>query len=123
MIAVARFTTNMDVLDVANRIGIAYPGTVVLSEDYYRDRLASLETLASEIGYDQNARPMQCFRDVASRVGLQFHLRIPITTDFRVEARIDAKGILVTGGDGIPELEKTQFLDLLARLPATIDLD
>ncbi|KLU03422.1 hypothetical protein RISK_004734 [Rhodopirellula islandica] len=123
MIAVARFTTDVDVVDIVRRISAAYPGTATVSDDYYRDRIASAEALATEIGYDQNSRPLQCLRDVASRVGLQYHLRIPLTRNTWVDARIDGKGALVTGDGGIPDSLRIKLLDLLAAIPATIDTD
>ncbi|WP_442511772.1 hypothetical protein SH528x_003491 [Novipirellula sp. SH528] len=123
MIAIARFTTDVDVVDIARRIGAAYPGTVTVSDDYYRDRIASAVALATEIGYDQNSPPLQCLRDVASRVGLQYHLRIPLARNTCVDARIDGKGALVTSDNDMPDSLKTKLLDLIAAIPATIDTD
>jgi hypothetical protein len=121
MIVTAKFTTDVDLTDVVNRITDTCPGTTTISDDYYRDRLEHLTALSSEMGYDLDSRPMQCFRDVASRKGRQYHIRIQLTPETFADARIDSKGALITTLDDSDDIARGRLLDVLSQFPMTVD--
>ena len=123
MIASARFTAEVDLAHIVESIADACPGTTTITDDYYRDRLARLTDLSAEIGYDIDSNPMKCFRDVASRVGRQYHLRIQLTPETVADARIDSKGALITTPDDSNDTARRRLLDVLSQFPVVVDID
>ena len=121
MIASARFTAGVDLADVVERIANACPGTITISDDYYRDRVTRASELSAEIGLDPDSPPMQCLRDVASRVGRQYHLRIQLTPDCVADARIDSRGALLVTSDDSGDIARQRLIEVLAQFPAIVD--
>ncbi|QEG00748.1 hypothetical protein Mal15_48200 [Stieleria maiorica] len=90
--------TELDFDMLVKRLCEAFPETTVISEDYYADRLRLEKAIARQLGMADDCAPIRCTERVAREHGTQRHLSIPISSDTKLDTRIDKMGILAVGG-------------------------
>ena len=74
-----------------------FPGSSIISDDYYRDRLQRQKEIAREKGMDDNCAPIRCTERVAAQRGIQRQLAIRISPETTLDTRIDKSGVLAVG--------------------------
>lgn len=123
MTIVGKFNAVVDIARFVEELLLTYPGSTVISDDYYRDRIAASEHVARSLDLRKDAGPPECLYEVAYRIGLQYRLEIQVAPGSVADVRVDRNGLLATGDCLSDGATARRFARVLSSFPLVVELD
>jgi hypothetical protein len=88
------FSRQLDFDALIDSICELFPGTSVISHDYYADRIARNIEICKQIGMAIPNPPLDCLERVADEHGIQREIEVPINESIALSGRLDKFGCL-----------------------------
>ncbi len=96
---------HLDVDSLVAQLRDVFPESIMISDDYYRDKIERQKEIAKQRGIAEDCAPIRSTERVALEHGTQRHLTVRISQDITLDTRTDRFGILAVGGQDTVECQ------------------